>query len=96
MTQARARDNILNRTLIDRSTNQLISDRAPSDYLAEIRSTPGFPFDAILASHGMPSEPDSPLLRDDFEGFLVARQVFFWRHICRVTGTTVAADLEIA
>ncbi|MGN2251841.1 DUF262 domain-containing protein [Frateuria sp. GZRe12] len=96
VTQARARDNILNRTLIDRTTNQLISDRAPSDYLAEIRSTAGFPFDAVLASHGMPSEPDSPLLRDDFEGFLAARQAFFWRHICRVTGTTVAADLEIA
>ena len=26
----------------------MISDRAPSDYLAEIRKTPGFPFDAVL------------------------------------------------
>ena len=32
----------------------MISDRAPSDYLAEIRNTPGFPFDCVLASHGLP------------------------------------------
>jgi hypothetical protein len=43
---SRVRDCVLNRTLIDRTTNQLISARAPSDYLDEIRKTPGFPFDA--------------------------------------------------
>ena len=40
---ARSRDCVLNRTLIDRTTKQMISARAPSDYLADIRSTPGFP-----------------------------------------------------
>ena len=67
---ARMRDCVLNRTLIDRTTNQMISDRAPSDYLAEIRNTPGFPFDAVLTSHGLPAGADSPLLRDDYEAFL--------------------------
>ena len=91
---ARIRDCVLNRTLIDRTTNQMISDRAPSDYLAEIRNTPGFPFEAVLASHGLPADADSPLLRDNYEGFLVWRQERLWKEIRRVTGATVATDLE--
>jgi hypothetical protein len=91
---ARRRDCVLNRTLIDRTTNELISDRAPSDYLAEIRNTPGFPFEAILSSHGLPTEPDSPLFRDDYEAFLNWRQERIWQEIRRVTGATAAADLE--
>ncbi len=91
---ARMRDCVVNRTLIDRTTNQMISDRAPSDYLAEIKSTPGFPFETVLASHGLPAGADSPLLCDDYEAFLVWRQERLWQEIRRVTGATVAADLE--
>ena len=91
---ARLRDCVVNRTLIDRTTNQMISDRAPSDYLAEIRATPGFPFEAVLTSHGLPVGKDSPLLRDDYDAFLAARQERLWQEIRRVTGVTVAADLE--
>ena len=89
-----SRDCVLNRTLIDRTTNQMISDRAPSDYLAEIRNTPGFPFETVLASHGLPAAADSPLLSDDYEAFLAWRQERLWQEIQRVTGATVAADLE--
>lgn len=91
---ARARDCVLNRTLIDRTTNQMISDRAPSDYLTEIRGTPGFPFEAVLASHALPTGADSALLKDDFEAFMTWRQARLWREIQRVTGVTVATDLE--
>lgn len=91
---ARIRDCVLNRTLIDRTTNQIISDRAPSDYLSEIRNTPGFPFDAVLASHTLPTGEGSPLLRDDFDAFLAWRQEQIWQEIVRVTGATVASDLE--
>lgn len=91
---ARTRDCVLNRTLIDRTTNQMISDRAPSDYLAEIRNTPGFTFEPVLASHNLPARADSPLLGDDFETFLAWRQERLWQEIQRVTGVTVAADLE--
>jgi len=94
ITSARVRDCVLNRTLIDRTTNQMINDRAPSDYLAEIRATPGFPFEAILASHGLPAVADSPLLGDDFEPFLAWRQEWLWREIQRVTGLVAASDLE--
>lgn len=93
---ARVRDCVLNRTLIDRTTNQMISDRAPSDYLAEIRHTVGFPFESVLSSHGLPPAADSPLLNDDFEAFLTWRQERLWKEIQRVTGVTTAADLEAA
>ena len=92
---SRIRDSVLNRTLIDRTTNQMISDRAPSDYLLEIRSTPGFPFEAVLDSHSLPSSTDSPLLSDDYDAFLTWRQDRLWEEIRRVTGATVAADLEV-
>lgn len=91
---ARMRDCVLNRTLIDRTTNQMISDRAPSDYLAEIKSTREFPFVSVLTSHGLPADADSSLLRDDYEAFLAWRQEHLWQEIRRVTGATVAADLE--
>jgi hypothetical protein len=91
---SRMRDCVLNRTLIDRTTNQMISDRAPSDYLAEIKSTQGFPFVSVLTSHGLPAAADSPLLRDDYEAFLAWRQEHLWQEVRRVTGATMAADLE--
>lgn len=94
VTLARARDCVLNRTLIDRITNQMISNRAPSDYMAEIRKTPGFPFDAVLASHCLPTSDASPLWNDDYESFLTWRQDRLWQEIQRVTGLVEAADLE--
>ncbi|MBK8173477.1 MAG: DUF262 domain-containing protein [Sandaracinaceae bacterium] len=96
VSQSRRRDCVLNRTLIDRTTNQMISDRAPSDYLSEIRRTRGFPFDAVLSSHGLPAEEGSPLLRDDYEPFLEWRQARLWREIELLTGASEPADLELA
>lgn len=92
---SRHRDCVLNRTLIDRTTNQMISDRAPSDYLTEIRNTPGFPFDAVLASHCLPVGADAPFWSDDYERFLDWRQDRLWKEVQRVTGVAEAADLEL-
>lgn len=94
ITAARQRDCVLNRTLIDRTTNQIISDRAPSDYLAVIRDTSGFPFEAVLASHCLPTGADAPFWTDDYDAFLTWRQERLWKDIKRVTGATDAADLE--
>ena len=91
---ARTRDCVLNRTLIDRTTNQMINARAPSKYLADIRATSGFPFDAVLTSHTLPAGTDSPFWTDDYETFLDWRQQRLWDEIRRVTGVTEAADLE--
>jgi len=94
VTSARMRDCVLNRTLIDRTTNQIISARAPSQYLAEIRNTPGFPFEVVLASHCLPTGNNSPFWTDDYETFLMWRQDRLWQDIRRMTGVVDAADLE--
>lgn len=91
---ARMRDCVLNRTLIDRTTNQIISNRAPADYLAQIKATQGFPFDAVLQSHLLPAHAESPFWRNDYDAFLDWRQAALWKEIQRVTGLSVAEDLE--
>ncbi|MGQ0679130.1 MAG: hypothetical protein ACT4OM_05640 [Actinomycetota bacterium] len=68
--------------------------RALKDLLAEFKSTSGFPFEAVLASHQLPPEADSPLLRDHYEAFLAWRQQRLWQRIQDATGATEAADLE--
>lgn len=88
------RNCILNRTLIDRTTNQLISARAPSDYMTEIRKEREFPFDKVLSSHMLPTGGDAPFWKDDFESFIAWRQERLWAEIQRLTGASVAADLE--
>lgn len=91
---ARTRDCVLNRTLIDRTTNQMISNRAPSDYLTEIRNTDGFPFNSILSSHCLPIGDNAPFWIDDYEAFLVWREDRLWQEIKLVTGIAEATDLE--
>ncbi|MBM3178935.1 MAG: DUF262 domain-containing protein [Chloroflexi bacterium] len=83
----RLRDCVLNHTLIDRTTNILISDRAPSDYLEEIRKERGnLKFTELLDSHLLPSGKDSPFREDDFETFLNWRQETIFKEIQNVTG----------
>ena len=94
VTLSRTRDCILNRTLIDRTTNQMISNRAPSDYMAEIRNTPDFPFDDVLASHCLPTGKGAPFWSDDYDAFLVWREARLWQEIKLATGMTDATDLE--
>lgn len=91
---ARTRDCVLNRTLIDRTTNQMISNRAPSDYLSEIRNTEGFPFDSILSSHCLPTGDNAPFWTDDYDAFLAWREARLWQEIKLVTGIADATDLE--
>jgi hypothetical protein len=86
------RDGVLNRTLIDRTTNQRISNRAPSDYLAEIRNTPGFSFEQVLESHSLPMGSASPLWDDDFDRFLDWRQVQLGEAIRKVTGGVLVTN----
>jgi hypothetical protein len=82
-------DAVVNRTMIDASTNRRIGKRAPSDYLTEIEDEfeatgqPGL-LPQILASHLLPMERDSSLRRDDFDAFLTWRQEVLWEHIRRL------------
>jgi hypothetical protein len=72
---ASLRDCILNRTFIDRTTNRRLSKRAPSEYFGEIREKHGATeTDELLRSHVLPEGGESPLLHDDFDGFLDWRE----------------------
>jgi hypothetical protein len=72
---------------MDRTTNQALQARAPADYLVQIRTPLGAQhFRELLQSHLLPSEPDSPLWRNDFEAFLAGRQEILWQEIQPVTG----------
>lgn len=83
----RLRDCVLNRCLIDSHTNQRISCRAPSDYMADLRNEPGFPMETVLASHLIPDGDESGLWTNDFELFLAQRQERLSRAIAEVTAS---------
>lgn len=80
------RDCVLNRTLIDKATDIRIGKRSPSDYLGEIRETVGEEhLTTILKSHLLPANAGSPLLADDFDAFLRAREELLKDQINLVT-----------
>jgi hypothetical protein len=84
-----------NFALVDSLTNKLISDRAPSDYLAEMADEMGEKErDRILQSHVIGSEARDAMLRDDYEAFVAARTRDLGDEIRRVTGQAVADDQE--
>jgi hypothetical protein len=83
ITRRAMRDCVLNRTLIDRVTNQQISDRPPSEYLRDIDAQ--LNADDILNSHLIPIGKDSPIRVDDFELFLSKRADLIVSAIGRVT-----------
>ena len=62
---------MVNRTLIDRLTNEIIGRRPPSQYLQDIRSAglPGYDLEAVLASHYLPNDEGSSLWLDDYDAF---------------------------
>jgi len=90
-------DCVLNRTLIDADTNRSIGKRAPSEYLEAVRAAlagvSGVAFEQLLRSHLLPTERESPLLRDDFEAFLAWREQRFRNEITQVTGVEPGAEL---
>jgi len=80
------RDCVLNRTYIDRLTNRSLKRKAPSDYFNEMREEHGIQeADSLLESHALPYGEASPLLRDDFDGFLNQREAILMKEIGRLT-----------
>jgi hypothetical protein len=77
------RDCVLNRTLINRTTNRMISNKAPSTYLVELNQIRNA--DEILSSHLIPSGQGSPLMTDNYEEFLNQRADLIVAEIERVT-----------
>jgi hypothetical protein len=56
---------------LDRTTNQSLNRRNPKDYFQEIKVRLGEQkFEELLQSHLLPVGADSPLLANDYPGFL--------------------------
>ena len=77
---------VINRTLIDRETNKMIRDKAPSNYISSLRA-PNVPL--VLDSHLIPSGSTSPLYTDDYEAFLTERASLIAAKIIEVTSTPI-------
>lgn len=80
-------DAVVNRTLIDRETNQRIGKNPPSAYLDKVAAVwddPGL-LDKVLASHQLPIGSTSSLRRDDFEAFRLERAAQLYQQIKEVT-----------
>lgn len=91
-------DCILNRTMIDATTNRRIGKRPPDQYMSEIReelegARPGA-FAEVLESHLLPVDEDSPLLRAEFEAFLDWREARIVEAIAEATGMPVASQAQ--
>ena len=74
---------VVNRTLIDRLTNQEISDKAPSEYLKNVIHN--VDLDGILQSHLIPFGPSNPMLKNDYSTFIEMRVDLLMSEINRVT-----------
>jgi hypothetical protein len=78
---------ILNRALIDAETNQIISKKAPSIYLGEMRAKYGSgKLRAVLESHVIDSGQGSALEEDKYDAFLDSRCDLVMQLIEQATG----------
>jgi hypothetical protein len=91
-------DCILNRTMIDASTNRRIGKRPPGQYVSEIRdeleAAKAGAFDQVLASHLLPTGADSPLARSNFEAFLEWREERIAEAISEATGMPIGSQAQ--
>ena len=70
-------DLVLNRTLIFDETNRFLADKSPSEYLSAIMREQGMDKDGLqrlLSTHLISPSAFECLLRDDFHGFIKARE----------------------
>jgi hypothetical protein len=91
-------DCILNRTMIDATTNRRIGKRPPDEYLREIRkelegAKPGA-FGEVLESHLLPGHDGSPLTEANFEAFLDWREERVAEAIASATGMPVGSSAQ--
>jgi hypothetical protein len=91
-------DCILNRTMIDASTNRRIGKRPPGHYVSEIRdeleAAKTGAFDQVLASHLLPTGADSPLAGSNFEAFLEWREERIAEAISEATGMPIGSAAQ--
>ena len=82
-------NSILNRTLIFEKTNLWITNKDPSDYLSEIMSKQNIDEQEMrkrLATHLISSEAFDCMLKNDFAGFIKAREKIVIEEISKMAG----------
>ena len=88
-------DNIINKTPLSASTNRMIGDKAPSEYLRKIQEKARIEttdkIDEILASHLI---CPNTLRNDDFDGFFKARKEALLEAIKKAMGKNVIREDE--
>lgn len=83
------RDCVINRTLIDRKTNQSIGKRPPSDYLRDIEEKLGKDvLEKVIKTH-LIAENGQSLKQHSFEEFVEYRLNLLKQHIQEVTGKKI-------
>jgi len=87
--KSQQRDCIVNRTLIDRTTNQLIGKRPPTDYISDIEKILGKDtFNNIVKTHLIADDSVS-LSKESFEDFIENRLEIFRKAIEQATGKKI-------
>jgi len=85
----------LNRALIDKETNKIIGSKPPSTYVPEMRDIhTESKLTEVLGSHLVVGSDGSPLLADDYSGFLDERLEAVVLEIERLSGGKVVDDLQ--
>ena len=82
-------NSVLNRTLIFEKTNLWITNKDPSDYLSEIMSKQNIDEQEMrkrLATHLISSEAFDCMLKNDFAGFIKAREKIVIEEISKMAG----------
>ena len=89
-------DSILNRTLIDKDTNRkFISDKDPSEYIKKIMESQNLDKTKLqkrLSTHLISPEAFECMLRDDFNGFIKAREKTIKEEIIKLVEPTISED----
>ena len=87
---------IANFCFVPADTNKWIGDRAPSDYMREIRNmySSDDAFRAVMRTHLIPVESDSGIWTDDYERFLKQRASLLMREIRNRCGFRTSIQQE--
>jgi hypothetical protein len=86
-------NSILNRCLIDHTSNRNIQAKAPSSYLEEMRDHLGADtLEAVLASHLIPYSGPGSIGDDDIDTFMDARERLLLGAVAGVTGAELVPD----
>lgn len=94
-TKTRSSELVLNRALIDPTTNKVISKSRPSEYIGKLRDASPDSLSDIFDSHLIDAdEPNDALLQDDYLGFLKARLERVTEQIEVVSGEKVIEDVD--